>query len=134
VGHYARRKVIIGRWKVKVHMLHPSKVVYDSYTPWTQKAQLVLVPLAAGVGIAAALGCLPWIFAIAALALGLLTTIPLLWKAMGHGWVVAVLAPGLVLVRALALLSGIAWGVGGEALDWVSRWSEWAGGRREDDH
>jgi GT2 family glycosyltransferase len=134
VWHYARRKIIIGRWKVKVHMLHPSKVVYDSYTPWTQKAQLVLVPLAAGAGIAAALGRLPWIFAVAILASGLLTTIPLLRKAVGHGGAVTMVAPALVLVRALALLSGIAWGVGDEVLGRVSRRGEWAGARSKEDH
>jgi cellulose synthase/poly-beta-1,6-N-acetylglucosamine synthase-like glycosyltransferase len=121
VWQYARRKVIIGRWKVKVALLHPSKVVYDSYTPWTQKAQLVLVPIAVGTGTAAALGRLPWLIAVTSLVAGLLTTIPLLGKAVGHGWMVAVLAPGMALVRALALLLGIAWGVGGEVLILVGR-------------
>jgi cellulose synthase/poly-beta-1,6-N-acetylglucosamine synthase-like glycosyltransferase len=114
VWQYMWRKVVIGRWKVRVHKLHPSKVVHDSYTPRTQKAQLVLVPLAIGSGIAAALGRLPWFHSVACFFIGLLTTIPLLRKANGHGWVVAALTPSMVLVRALALLLGIAWGVAGE--------------------
>jgi cellulose synthase/poly-beta-1,6-N-acetylglucosamine synthase-like glycosyltransferase len=121
VWQYMRRKVIIGRWKVKVHMVHPSKLVYDSYTPWTQRAQLVLLALTLGTGIAALAGALPWILPIASLTLGLLATIPLLRKAMDHGWAVTVLAPAMTLVRALALMSGIAWGVTSEAADLVWR-------------
>ena len=121
VWQYMRRKVIIGRWKVRVHMVHPSKLVYDAYTPWTQRAQLVLVALTLGTGIAAWVGGLPWILPVASLALGLLATIPLLKKALDHGWMVAMLAPAMVLVRALALLVGIAWGVGSEVAGLVGR-------------
>lgn len=121
VGQYMRRKVIIGRWKVKVHRVHPAKLVHDTYTPWTQRAQLVLVALTLGTGIAAWVADLPWILPVASLALGLLATIPLLRKALDQGWTVAVLAPAMTLLRALALMSGIGWGVGSEVADLAGR-------------
>jgi cellulose synthase/poly-beta-1,6-N-acetylglucosamine synthase-like glycosyltransferase len=108
---YARRKVPIGYWKVRVHTRHPAKALRDSYTPWTQKAQLLLLPLT-GVGIvAAALGLVSWwLPAILALA-GLLTTLPLALKSARQGWQVLLLSPLLALLRALALGVGISLGL-----------------------
>jgi len=108
--HYARRKIQLGRWKVRVHLRHPAKAVRDSYTPWTQKAQLVLLPLFAGFAAAAALGSAPWLIAAGLAGLGLGSTLPLLRKAVRFGWPVVLVTPLLVLVRALALDLGMAWG------------------------
>jgi cellulose synthase/poly-beta-1,6-N-acetylglucosamine synthase-like glycosyltransferase len=108
---YARRKAKLGRWKVRVHLRYPSKAVRDSYTPWTQKAQLVLLPLCGGSAVAAALGLVPWLVVASLAGLGFLSTIPLLRKAARFGWPVVLVAPALVLLRALALDLGMAWGV-----------------------
>lgn len=111
VGDYARRKVQLGRWKVHVHVRHPAQAVHDSYTPWTQKAQLVLLPLTGGAALGAAFGLLPWIWTALLAGLGLATTLPLLLRAARQGWSVVAVAPLLALVRALALAIGLAWGL-----------------------
>jgi glycosyltransferase involved in cell wall biosynthesis len=112
VWRYAWRKAQIGRWKVRVHALHPAKAVRDSYTPGTQKAQLVLLPLAAAAVVVAALRPLPWIVAAILGAASLVTTLPLTVKARGQGWPVVAVTPVLALVRTLALEVGILWGIG----------------------
>jgi cellulose synthase/poly-beta-1,6-N-acetylglucosamine synthase-like glycosyltransferase len=108
---YAQRKVYLGRLKVRVHLLHPGKALRDSYTPWTQKAQLVLLPLVGAAAVAAGLGLVPWSAGPGLAGLGLLTTLPLLRKAARQGGPVLLVAPALILLRALALDVGIAWGV-----------------------
>jgi glycosyltransferase involved in cell wall biosynthesis len=111
VRRYAWRKVQIGRWKVRVHALHPSKALRDSYTPWTQKAQIVLLPLVLAAAIAAAIGFLSWGVVVILVVMGLISTVPLLIKAAHHGWKVVAITPLLALVRALALGLGIVWGL-----------------------
>ena len=108
---YVRRKVVIGRWKVPVLARHPSKAFRDDYTPWTEKAQIIFLPLTVGLAVAAILDLLPWaVVAIFALP-GLLCTLPLTIKALHQGWQVALAAPFLALLRALALGLGVAWGL-----------------------
>jgi cellulose synthase/poly-beta-1,6-N-acetylglucosamine synthase-like glycosyltransferase len=111
VRRYARRKAELGRWKVRVLARHPSKAVRDSYTPWTQKAQIALLPVTGALALAVAVGWLPWVALIAPAAVGLASIIPLLIKAAQHGWEVAAAAPALALLRAVALSVGMAWGV-----------------------
>jgi cellulose synthase/poly-beta-1,6-N-acetylglucosamine synthase-like glycosyltransferase len=108
---YARRKVQLGRWKVRVHLRHPAKAASDSYTPWTQKAQIALLPLIGGLIIAAIGGLAPWAAILFAAFLGLASTVPLVLKAARHGWPVALVAPALAFVRAGALVLGIGWGI-----------------------
>jgi cellulose synthase/poly-beta-1,6-N-acetylglucosamine synthase-like glycosyltransferase len=110
VWGYVRRKVQIGYWKVRVHTRHPAKAVRDSYTPWTQKAQLFLLPLAGAAFVAAALGLVSgWVPGVLIL-LGLVSIGPLALKSARQGWTVLLLAPLLVLLRALAL--GVGMGLG----------------------
>jgi cellulose synthase/poly-beta-1,6-N-acetylglucosamine synthase-like glycosyltransferase len=111
VWRYAYRKAYIARWKVLVHAWHPSKAVRDSYTPWTQKAQLVLLPLVVGLATVAAMGLVSWLFAALVAGLGLLSTIPLMSKARQFGWSCVLATPVLVLVRTLALNIGLVWGL-----------------------
>jgi len=108
---YARRKARLGRWKVRVHARHPAKAFQDSYTPWTQKAQLVLLPLVLAGIVAAACGLVTWAAPAIVALLGLLTTGPLLTKAWRQGWLIVLLTPPLAAVRALALDLGLAWGL-----------------------
>ena len=107
---YTWRKARIGRWKVWVHARHPGKAVRDSYTPWTQKAQLVLLPLACVAGMSATLALVPVSFVAILALLGLVTAVPLTIRADRQGWQVAMIAPGLILLRALALGLGLMWG------------------------
>jgi cellulose synthase/poly-beta-1,6-N-acetylglucosamine synthase-like glycosyltransferase len=110
VWAYTWRKAQIGRWKVRVHARHPGKAVRDSYTPWTQKAQIALLPLACVAGMAAALAPVPASLAAIPAVLGLASAVPLAIRAASRGWQVAVIAPGLILLRAFALGVGLVWG------------------------
>jgi cellulose synthase/poly-beta-1,6-N-acetylglucosamine synthase-like glycosyltransferase len=111
VRRYFRRKLYLGKWKVPVHARHPGKAFRDSYTPWTQKAQLVLLPLVVATALTAAAGGLSWLVPAALAGLGLATTVPILLEARRQGWDVVLAAPLLVLVRAIALDLGLAWGI-----------------------
>ena len=108
---YACRKAQIGRWKVRVHLQHPAKAASDSYTPWTQKAQIALLPIVGGLTITAILGLVPWAVILFMALLGLISTLPLVFKAARQGWSVALAAPVLAFVRAGALVLGIGWGI-----------------------
>lgn len=111
VGHYARRKFQLGRWKVRVLLRHPIKAVHDSYTPWTQKAQMALLPLTIGAAMGALAGAVSWAWPFSLAVLGLATAVPLLSRAFHLGWPVVFSSPFLLLVRALALDLGLAWGM-----------------------
>jgi len=111
VWGYVWRKVQLARWKVRVSMLHPTKAVRDSYTPWTQKAQVVLLVVAMMGLVAATLGVVPWSIVAVAAALGLAVTLPLLAKAQQQGWLVVVIAPAMTILRALGLAAGLVWGI-----------------------
>lgn len=111
VQAYARRKTKLGYWKVHVHGRHPGKAIRDSYTPWTQKLQLVLLPLVCLFGLLAALGWVSWLLPGITAGLGLASTLPLLVRAANHGCGILLAAPALVLVRALALDTGLLWGL-----------------------
>jgi cellulose synthase/poly-beta-1,6-N-acetylglucosamine synthase-like glycosyltransferase len=114
VWNYAWRKAQFGRWKVRVLARHPSKVLHDSYTPWTQKAQIVLLPLVGGAALAAAFDLVSWIVVLILCTTGLLSAIPILIKAVRQGWQVFLMAPFLLLVRSLVLGLGLAWGLGSQ--------------------
>jgi GT2 family glycosyltransferase len=111
LGRYARRKFHLGRWKVQVHLRHPTKALRDSYTPWTQKAQLLLLPLALGAALVALIRRLPWRAPLALVVLDLVSALPLTREARRQGWPVALAAPFLALVRAAALDLGLFWGL-----------------------
>ena len=110
VGRYAWRKVKLGRWKVRVLARHPKRAVHDSYTPGTQKLQLLLLPLLLSGIACAASELVPWAVPVSLSLFGLLTMVPLLAKARQQGWLIVLLAPPLVALRALALDVGLAWG------------------------
>jgi hypothetical protein len=111
ISRYFLRKMQLGRWKVRVLARYPSKALGDSYTPWTQKAQILLLPLVLGAAMAAVLGLAPWIVVALLAVFGLASIIPLLLKARQQGWQVAAATPVLAFFRALALDLGMAWGV-----------------------
>lgn len=108
---YARRKLGIGRWKVEVHARYPAKALRDSYTPWSQKVQIALVPLTLALTASAAGGWLRWRAPAGAAILGILSTLPLAYTARHQGWAVVVVAPFLALLRAVALALGLARGL-----------------------
>jgi glycosyltransferase involved in cell wall biosynthesis len=111
VCSYWRRKLKIGYWKVRVHRAHPARLVNDSHTPQSLRVQVLLVGLA-GLCLVGGLAWPPlaWGAAISALAF-LLTALPFVRKAWRKDRHVAVVAPFLLVVRALALGLGFAAGV-----------------------
>ncbi|HNS52910.1 MAG TPA: flippase-like domain-containing protein [Anaerolineae bacterium] len=108
---YASRKVEIGFWKVHVHAMHPAKTLRDSYTPWTQRAQLLLLPVTAALVVAAALSLVSWLVPAIAGFAGLLSLLPLASKCVRQGWRVLALCTLLALLRALALAVGVSAGL-----------------------
>jgi glycosyltransferase involved in cell wall biosynthesis len=108
---YWRRKLRIGYWKVVVHRRYPDKLLRDSHTPQVLKVQVLLV----GIGCLHFLGGLLWppLRWGAAIVgfLFFLTTFPFVFKAWAKGPLVAILSPGLLFVRALALGMGFVAGL-----------------------
>jgi GT2 family glycosyltransferase len=111
LGTYWRKKFKIGYWKVLVTRRHPAKALRDSHTPQSLKVQILLV----GLGLVCLVGGLLWhplmaVSGILALSF-LLTTIPFALRAWRRDRTVALISPGLLLVRALALGLGFAAGL-----------------------
>ena len=110
---YARRKFGIGYWKTFLLRWHPQKVLGDSHTPLSQRAQLGLLGLAG----AAALGGLAWRplgwGALAGLVLFFASAAPFLAKLWRRDRPVLLVGPALLLVRAGALAAGLAAGLFG---------------------
>ena len=122
VYSYWRKKLKIGYWKVRVHDRHPDKLVSDSHTPQVMKLQIGLVAL---LGASAIGGLIvpAWRRAPAVLSLAFAaTTVPFVRRAWAKQRSVALAAPCLLFVRALALGCGFALGL----LDHL-----WPGGRRD---
>lgn len=106
IRDYVRRKFRIGYWKVLVAARHPARIVSDSHTPQSLKAQMVLLGLllllipvmptsarARRAGLALA-NCL------------LASTLPLAWQTARKDPLVGLLAPVMITARAIALLAG----------------------------
>jgi len=111
LGAYWRKKFKIGYWKVLVHRLHPDKLVRDSHTPQILKAQIILVGLAGLFLVGGLLWPPSFLVAGAMVLLFLLSTLPFAIKTWTKDPAVALLSPGLLFVRALALGSGFACGL-----------------------
>jgi len=105
--HYLRRKFKTAYWKTLVLRQHPEKVWRDSHTPQRLKLEIALV-----YGMLPAI-LLGWLFGLALpLALTIATTLaisyaPFIAKAACHDPPVALVAPGLLTCRALALGAGL---------------------------
>jgi glycosyltransferase involved in cell wall biosynthesis len=108
---YWQRKFRIGYWKVLVARWHPGKLLRDSHTPQVLKLQILLLGLG---GLCLLGGCLwpPFCWGLGILGVFfLLTTLSFGVKAWGKDPLVAVVSPGLLFVRALALGTGFAAGL-----------------------
>jgi len=110
LGEYWRRKFAIGYWKALLLRWHPERAIRDSHTPQVLKAQIGLAALL----ITASLTGLfwppaGWVALSAALLFGL-SGAPFCWRAMRRDLALGLAAFWLLLVRALALGSGLAVG------------------------
>ena len=107
---YARRKFNIGHWKVLVHVRHPERMISDSHTPQSLKAQVALFWSLVGLlALAPAkpglLKACPWLVA-AFMATGVSFT----RKAAGKDLQVAAISPFMLVVRAASLGGGLLYG------------------------
>jgi cellulose synthase/poly-beta-1,6-N-acetylglucosamine synthase-like glycosyltransferase len=118
VGQYWRRKYGIGYWKALLLRAHPQRAVRDSHTPQALKAQIGLLGAACACVLLA-----PWLAwarwgALVVLALALSAASPLLVRAARRDLALLPVACLLVLVRALALGTGL---VAGAVRFWLRR-------------
>lgn len=127
---YFRRKFWIGYWKAFLLRRHPEKMLKDSHTPLSQRAQIALLGTA---GIALALGWLHPAFLVASLILLLLfiaSAFPFLSFIARHDSSVLIAAPLLLVVRAVALGLGLVAGTVGLRQRTLARKHALSGGQR----
>jgi cellulose synthase/poly-beta-1,6-N-acetylglucosamine synthase-like glycosyltransferase len=117
---YARKKVIIGYWKVQVVRRFPERAVRDSHTPQVMKLQIALaaVLLLSAVALLTSTLFSWWPGVVAAAVVGALTTLsflvstlPFAAKAWPKDQALVLLSPGLLFMRAVGLGLGTAWGI-----------------------
>jgi len=109
-AEYARRKFWIGSWKALLLRRHPDRLTSDSHTPLEQRLQLLLAPLTLSfMALAPFYGWAPWGLA-ACLGLLGVSAISEMRSMARRDPGVLLIAPGMVVLRALALGAGL--GVG----------------------
>lgn len=107
---YFHKKVQNGYWTAQVVRRFPSHSADDSYTPSLMKWQLVLMGLAGLSSPIVLFNRWAMLLPILFLALFWLTTLPFIGKTWPKDRAVTVVAPLLLVVRAVALGIGYAWG------------------------
>jgi glycosyltransferase involved in cell wall biosynthesis len=111
VWAYARRKYIIGYWKVLVHERHPDKLVKDSHTPQVLKLQMMLVAVLLPLLVLATIWLWLWLLVGIVAFLMAVTMVPFIVRVWRTDRMVALVVPSLLVVRALALGAGFAAGL-----------------------
>ena len=108
---YLRRKYYVGFWRVRMYRLHPDKAISDSHTPQTLKLQVALMACLLGSLTLAIFRPILLFVSAASLAAFFVSTVPFIVKAFRRDPAVAIIAPLLLLSRALALGVGFAIGI-----------------------
>ncbi|HHY55577.1 MAG TPA: glycosyltransferase [Chloroflexi bacterium] len=112
LGEYFRRKYYIGFWKALMIRWHPERMVQDSHTPQVLKVQIVVLAAIFGLMMLALFGLVwpplqwAWFGVGAGALLFLATTLPFVAKLARRSPALALIGPGMLVVRALALGSG----------------------------
>ncbi len=104
---YARRKYLIGYWKVLLLLRHPSKAVRDSHTPQSLKVQVALIGLLALSLLGTLANNAFWWAGASLTLLLLLSTLRFCLRAVHRDRSVALVAPCLLLLRAASLTVGL---------------------------
>ena len=111
VAAYYRRKLKTGYWKALVLHLHPDKAVRDTHTPASLKIQMGAVAIALPLILLGALVHLILPALLVVFALLAVVFAPFTLKAWRRDRSVAIIAPFMLTVRAIALGSGLALGL-----------------------
>jgi glycosyltransferase involved in cell wall biosynthesis len=121
---YVKRKLRMGYWKAWLVRQHPAVFWGDSHTPLSQRVQIVLWPLGVIMALAA-LGWPPlWPYAQLLFAFFYALSLSFLCTVAHRDPAVLLIAPLLLLARAVALGLGLLWGA-------VNSRRQEAGGRRQ---
>jgi len=107
---YARKKFAIGFWKVAVLAAHPGKAMDDSHTPQSLKIQIALTALV-GLAVPVAILAQVWWVPLVPAAFLVASWVPFVSYALHRDVAVGLVAPALLLVRAMALGSGLTCGL-----------------------
>lgn len=111
LGAYLRQKFWRAYWRVLLYRKHPDKIAGESYTPQTLKLQILLL----GVSFPAALFSLFYIQMLqilaVAIALILVTTLPLSLKNMKRSVAVGISTPFITIMRTIVFAAGLAYGM-----------------------
>ena len=110
---YVRKKYKFAFWRVAAVRKTPRKALRDSHTPWSQKSQMIFVPLSTVllvVGFVSPLGLWPGIVGWCVAGLSMM---PFMAKSVGRDLVPAMLTPVYLVPRAfvqcLAVMLGLAY-------------------------
>jgi cellulose synthase/poly-beta-1,6-N-acetylglucosamine synthase-like glycosyltransferase len=117
LGEYLRKKNRIAWWKVAILRRHPEKAISDSHTPQTMKLEIAAAcaalattaaaPLLAASGLAG----LGWLFSALTLSLFMGLALPFAVRALSRDPAAALVSPGFLFLRDLALAAGFAQGI-----------------------
>ncbi len=118
---YLRRKFLIGYWKVRVHTRHPTKVWRDSHTPPTLKLQVLFFLGALGSLVAVPFITWAWITWLAFVVAFAMSMLPLTIFITRRDRTIALIAPAMILSRAVGLAFGLLAGILGETAQGI-RW------------
>jgi lipopolysaccharide/colanic/teichoic acid biosynthesis glycosyltransferase len=111
VTDYARNKALTGYWKAQVIRLFPDRGLSDSYTPQALKIQIGSL-LGAGLMLLLSIFQPVLLFGfLAGLMLFFAAALPFLFMIWGQDRAVLAVALPLLIVRAISLGAGYAWGI-----------------------
>lgn len=111
IAGYLRRKYHVGFWRVRMYRLHPNKAISDSHTPQILKLQVALMACLLGSLTLGIFQPILLFVSAASLAMFSVSTVPFIVKAFRRDPAITLIAPLLLLSRALALGIGFAIGI-----------------------
>jgi lipopolysaccharide/colanic/teichoic acid biosynthesis glycosyltransferase/glycosyltransferase involved in cell wall biosynthesis len=109
---YLRKKFWIGYWKVRVSALHPGRIVNDSHTPVSIKAQMILFVSGFVSLLEAPFSQTARRSVLACAAAFLSTAVPLAARLGARDSRLAIAAPAMMMLRAMGLSAGFLTGIG----------------------
>lgn len=111
LGHYLRVKFFRGYWRVRLHKMHPRKMLDDSYTTIGVKAELLSVPLTPAVVLLGIFDLRFLLFLIPLVLLFVWNSIPYIRIFRRMSYSRSFLITPVLLVRTYFIFFGVLWGV-----------------------